>query len=231
MLARSALLGAQISVFKEVGAGHNGMCGNVTACSGSASGGCCNSSGEYPSRSKPSPTGSGNPILDLPYTGRCIYIFVNFTIDLNHPIHLKPMGPCVGYRSGHLHMLVVRYGQFAALWQLTRSEFRHPKILKSDTAELPAAGLLFTALETVDPDAWLPHRLINTPMKFALQLNKGQRTIEDTWKDPCARAHIRRSVLPRKTPSNTMLGFERLRSSPILFRIHLVAFRTSASLF
>ena len=88
------------------------------------------------------PTYSGNLILDLPDMGKWIYIIVQSTIPLNHPIHLH----------GHdFFILGAGNGTY------TNQELNIFNPPRRDTANMPAAGWLVIAFETDNPGTWLMH--------------------------------------------------------------------------
>lgn len=121
------------------------------------------------------PTYSGNLILDLPTMGQWIYIVVQSTIPLPHPIHLH----------GHdFFILAAGTGSYSA--GSTVLNLNNPP--RRDTANMPARGFLVLAFETDNPGSWLMHCHIgwHTSMGFALQILEGQSLIEDTVKDECA---------------------------------------------
>ncbi|KAH7083069.1 multicopper oxidase-domain-containing protein [Paraphoma chrysanthemicola] len=119
------------------------------------------------------PTYSGNLILDLPKMGEWVYIIVQSSIPVNHPIHLH----------GHDFLIL---GTGPGVYTDQPLNLVNPP--RRDTANMPAAGYLVIAFETDNPGAWLMHCHIgwHTSMGFALQIVEGQSMIRDTVKDECA---------------------------------------------
>jgi FtsP/CotA-like multicopper oxidase with cupredoxin domain len=118
------------------------------------------------------PTYSGELVLNLPKMGEWIYIIVESSIPLNHPIHLH----------GH-DFLILGTGS----GKYTNQPLKMNNPPRRDTVNMPAAGWVVIAFETDNPGAWLMHCHIgwHTSMGFALQILEGQSMIKDTVKDEC----------------------------------------------
>jgi FtsP/CotA-like multicopper oxidase with cupredoxin domain len=118
------------------------------------------------------PTYSGNLMLDLPKMNEWVYIIVQSSVPLNHPIHLH----------GHDFLIL---GSGSGTYTNQPLNLNNPP--RRDTANMPAAGWLLIAFETDNPGAWLMHCHIgwHTSGGFALQILEGQSMIKKTIKDEC----------------------------------------------
>ncbi|CEL09729.1 hypothetical protein ASPCAL12860 [Aspergillus calidoustus] len=94
-------------------------------------------------------------VIDLPNADEWVYLIVNTTIPVNHPIHLH----------GHDFFILA---QGTNPWD-GRLQTNNPP--RRDTAVLPGNGYLVMAWETDNPGAWLMHCHIgwHTTEGFALQ--------------------------------------------------------------
>ncbi|KAL2858510.1 Cupredoxin [Aspergillus pseudoustus] len=94
-------------------------------------------------------------IIDLPNADEWVYLIVNTTIPVNHPIHLH----------GHDFFILA---QGTNPWDGTVQTNNPPR---RDTAVLPGNGYLVMAWQTDNPGAWLMHCHIgwHTAEGFALQ--------------------------------------------------------------
>jgi FtsP/CotA-like multicopper oxidase with cupredoxin domain len=94
-------------------------------------------------------------VIDLPNADEWVYLIVNTTIPVNHPIHLH----------GHDFFILA---QGTNPWD-GRLQTNNPP--RRDTAVLPGNGYLVMAWQTDNPGAWLMHCHIgwHTTEGFALQ--------------------------------------------------------------
>ncbi|KAL2817575.1 Cupredoxin [Aspergillus granulosus] len=104
-------------------------------------------------------------VIDLPNADEWVYLIVNTTIPVNHPIHLH----------GHDFFILA---QGTNPWDGTVQTNNPPR---RDTAVLPGNGYLVMAWETDNPGAWLMHCHIgwHTTEGFALQFVERYDEIED----------------------------------------------------
>jgi hypothetical protein len=109
------------------------------------------------------PTYSGDLILDLPQMGEWIYVTVESTIPINHPIHLH----------GHDSLIL---GTGKGTYTNRPLNLNNPP--RRDAANMPAAGWLVIALDTDNSGAWLMHchivkfLLLIVLRKFSLTLHQ-----------------------------------------------------------
>jgi FtsP/CotA-like multicopper oxidase with cupredoxin domain len=86
---------------------------------------------------------TSNAVIELPNAGEWVYIVIETTLGVPHPIHLH----------GHdFFVLAQGSGTYSSDVALTLS---NPP--RRDTAMLPASGYLVMAFETDNPGAWLMH--------------------------------------------------------------------------
>lgn len=98
-----------------------------------------------------------NAVIQLPDAGEWVYIVIETTLGVPHPIHLH----------GH-DFFVLAQGSGTYSSSVTLKLDNPPR---RDTAMLPASGYLVLAFETDNPGAWLMHCHIgwHTSEGFALQ--------------------------------------------------------------
>lgn len=87
------------------------------------------------------PTTSGNLILNIPQLHQWVYIIIQSTIPLNHPIHLH----------GHDFFIL---GAGRGRYQPGTTPINLSNPPRRDTANLPGAGYLVLAFETDNPGTW-----------------------------------------------------------------------------
>lgn len=100
---------------------------------------------------------SSNAVIELPNADEWVYIVVETSLAVPHPIHLH----------GHdFYVIAQGTGSYSSS---TTLNLENPP--KRDTAMLPASGYLVMAFETDNPGAWLMHCHIgwHTSEGFALQ--------------------------------------------------------------
>ncbi|KAJ9667384.1 hypothetical protein H2201_002585 [Coniosporium apollinis] len=119
------------------------------------------------------PTYSGNLLIEVPNEKEWVYIIIQSTIPLPHPIHLH----------GH-DFFVLASGSGAYNSSVTLNLINPPR---RDTALMPGGGYLVVAFETDNPGVWLMHCHVgwHTSMGFALQIVEMQDKIRDTIDDSC----------------------------------------------
>ena len=101
---------------------------------------------------------TSNAVLEVPNANEWVYIAIQTTLAVPHPIHLH----------GHDFFVVAQgSGSYSSSTALNLS---NPP--RRDTAMLPASGYLVIAFETDNPGAWLMHCHIgwHTSEGFALQV-------------------------------------------------------------
>ncbi|USP73626.1 hypothetical protein yc1106_00900 [Curvularia clavata] len=100
---------------------------------------------------------NSNAVIELPDAGEWVYIVIETTLAVPHPIHLH----------GH-DFFVLAQGSGSYSSDITLKLDNPPR---RDTAMLPASGYLVLAFETDNPGAWLMHCHIgwHTSEGFALQ--------------------------------------------------------------
>lgn len=94
-------------------------------------------------------------VIELPYKDQWVYLMINTTVPVTHPIHLH----------GHDFSILA---QGSGLWNGSIVTKNPPR---RDTAMLPASGYLLLAFQTNNPGAWLMHCHIGWHIEegFALQ--------------------------------------------------------------
>jgi FtsP/CotA-like multicopper oxidase with cupredoxin domain len=108
-----------------------------------------------------------NAVIELPDAGKWIYVAIETTLPVPHPIHLH----------GHdFFVLAQGSGTYAPSIPL---QLDNPP--RRDTAMLPGSGYLVLAFETDNPGAWLMHCHIgwHTSEGFALQFVERYNSIMD----------------------------------------------------
>lgn len=98
-----------------------------------------------------------NAVIELPNAGEWVYVIIETSLPVPHPIHLH----------GH-DFFVLAQGSGAYTSEITLQLDNPPR---RDTAMLPASGYLVLAFEIDNPGAWLMHCHIgwHTSEGFALQ--------------------------------------------------------------
>lgn len=101
---------------------------------------------------------SSNAVITLPTANEWIYVVIQTTFAVPHPIHLH----------GHDFFVLAQGSGTYASSSVTLNTANPPR---RDTAMLPASGYLVLAFETDNPGAWLMHCHIgwHTSEGFALQ--------------------------------------------------------------
>ena len=120
-----------------------------------------------------------NAVIELPDAGEWVYVVIQTTLAVPHPIHLH----------GHdFFVLAQGSGSYSSDVSL---QLGNPP--RRDTAMLPASGYLVLAFETDNPGAWLMHCHIgwHTSEGFALQFVEqydkiGNLTDSDSLKHACS---------------------------------------------
>lgn len=109
-------------------------------------------------------TGSSG-VVELPYQDEWVYLMINTTLAVTHPIHL------------HGHDFYV-LAQGSGLWNGSLTTSNPPR---RDTAMLPKNGHLLLAFRTDNPGAWLMHCHIGWHLEegFALQFIERYDDIQD----------------------------------------------------
>lgn len=99
---------------------------------------------------------ASNAVLELPNANEWVYIVIETTLGVTHPIHLH----------GHDFFILA---QGTGTYSSASLNLANPP--RRDTAMLPASGYLALAFETNNPGAWLMHCHIgwHTVEGFALQ--------------------------------------------------------------
>lgn len=109
---------------------------------------------------------SSSGVIEVPNTNEWVYLLINTSIPVAHPIHLH----------GHDFFILA---QGVNPWDgITIS---HPNPPRRDTAMLESSGYLLIAFETDNPGAWLMHCHIgwHTSEGFALQFIERYDEIRD----------------------------------------------------
>jgi hypothetical protein len=109
---------------------------------------------------------TSNAVIELPNAGDWIYVAIETTLPVPHPIHLH----------GH-DFFVLAQGSGTYSSNITLNLNNPPR---RDTAMLPASGYVVLAFETDNPGAWLMHCHIgwHTSEGFALQFIERYDEIE-----------------------------------------------------
>lgn len=112
-------------------------------------------------------------VIELPGKNEWVYLVINTTISVTHPIHLH----------GHDFSVLA---QGTGLWNGSMNTQNPPR---RDTAMLPGSGYLVIAFETNNPGAWLMHCHIGWHVEegFALQFIERYDEIRDLIHYPTLR--------------------------------------------
>ena len=123
------------------------------------------------------PTYSGNLAIEVPTLGEWVYVIIDSSIPVPHPIHLH----------GHdFYILAQGSGLYSSSVSLN---LKNPP--RRDVAMMPAAngqgGHLVVAFIADNPGVWLMHCHIgwHAAMGFALQIIENLKGIADTVADTC----------------------------------------------
>lgn len=119
------------------------------------------------------PDYSGNLLVKVPNAKEMVYLIIETTVGLPHPIHLH----------GH-DFWVLAQGEGTYGSKTTLNLANPPR---RDTALMPATGYIVLAFVTDNPGVWLMHCHIgwHTSMGFALQIVEQQDKVKKTVKDSC----------------------------------------------
>ncbi|KAF2739733.1 hypothetical protein EJ04DRAFT_483935 [Polyplosphaeria fusca] len=120
------------------------------------------------------PSYSGNLVLDLPDLNKWVYIVIESSVPLPHPMHLH----------GH-DFFILAAG--TGTWDAASTQLNVDNPPRRDTAMMPGAGYLVVAFQTDNPGVWLMHCHIgwHASMGFALQIVEGKGMLGDSMKNKC----------------------------------------------